>query len=272
MDEEHIRHHRAIWISDVHLGTRHSQVDALLDFFRHNECDTLYIVGDFIDGWELKRNWFWNAQHNVLIQKLLRKSRKQTRIIMISGNHDEFLEQFTEFHFGELEITTEYMHTTATGEKLLVVHGHQFDGLVTCNRMLEKVGSALYQWILDANLFFNRIRRRMGFGYWSFAAYLKMKAKSAVKYVNDYEDAMLQMAEKRNAQGIICGHIHRAERKEINGMKYFNTGDWIESCTALVESPTGEFELIHWHNENPLFSTGRGPRSHDTGHRVETGT
>ncbi len=271
VDDHRVRHHRAIWISDVHLGTRHSQVEALLDFLRYNECDTLYIVGDFIDGWELKRNWYWNDQHNVLIQKLLRKSRKQTKIILVTGNHDEFLEQFTEFRFGELEICTESIHKTATGERFLVIHGHQFDGLVSCNRMLEKVGSALYQWILDANLFFNRVRRRLGFGYWSFAAYLKMKAKSAVKYVTDYEEAMVQMAQMKKATGIICGHIHRAERKELEGVKYFNTGDWVESCTALVESPIGKFELIHWHNENSVFSTGRGTGAHDPGHRVETG-
>ncbi len=241
--------HRAIWISDVHIGTRHAQVNALLDFLKDNESQYLYIVGDFIDGWELSRNWYWLDEYNVLIQKILRKSRKNVKVTFVTGNHDEFLEDFVGTEFGRVKIVRDCIHTTADKKRILVLHGHQIDGMVQCSPRLEKLGSALYQWILDFNHYFNRVRRRFGFGYWSVAAYLKMKAKSAVKYVNDYEDAMIQMAIKRRARGVICGHIHRAEMKPIGDMLYMNSGDWIESCTALVEDSKGRFRLLKFHEE-----------------------
>ena len=240
--------YRSIFISDIHVGTRHSQVNALLDFLKNNGSQYLYIVGDFIDGWELKRKWYWVDEYNTLLQKLLRKSRKGTKISVITGNHDEFLEDFVDIQFGRLKLMKETIHTTADRKRFLVIHGHQFDGIVHCNVWLEKLGSALYQWVLDLNLLFNRLRHRMGFGYWSFAAYLKMKAKSAVKYVADYENAMTSMARKRNVKGIICGHIHRAETKTLGDLFYFNTGDWVESCTALVEEMDGTFKLLKFHD------------------------
>ncbi len=248
VDDEPKHRHRAIWISDVHIGTRHAQVNALLDFLRDNESQYLHIVGDFIDGWELSRNWYWLDEYNVLIQKILRKSRKNVKVTFITGNHDEFLEQFVGTEFGRVKIVRDCIHTTADKKRILVLHGHQIDGMVQCSPWLEKLGSALYQWILDFNYYFNRVRRRFGFGYWSVAAYLKMKAKSAVKYVNDYEDAMIQMAQNRRAKGVICGHIHRAEMKPIGDMLYMNSGDWIESCTALVEDSKGRFRLLKFHD------------------------
>ncbi len=181
---------RSVWISDIHLGTRHARVAELLDFLRVVDCKYLYIVGDFIDGWELKFRWYWRDDYNVLIQKLLRKSRKQTKVIYISGNHDEFIEQFMGTRFGNVTIARQAIHTAADGKKYLVIHGHQADGLTHFNHLLEKLGSHLYNWILDFNLYFNRVRRRMGFGYWSVAAYLKSKAKSAVKYITEYEDTL----------------------------------------------------------------------------------
>jgi len=258
------KHFRSIWISDIHLGTKHAQVDALLEFLRVHECRYLYLVGDFIDGWQLKSKWHWQDSYNVLIQKLLRKSRKETQIIYITGNHDEFLEQFLGVNFGSVMLAREVIHTTADGKRLLVLHGHQFDGLTQFNRVLEKLGTRLYDWILDFNLHFNRVRRRLGFGYWSLAAYLKFKAKSAVKYVTEYEETIVQMARKHNAEGVICGHIHRAETKTIGDVAYFNCGDWVESCTALVEDFDGNIQLIHFH-ENNAQHTRRGPGSHDSG-------
>jgi len=255
---------RSVWISDIHLGTKHAQVDALLDFLRDVDCKYLYLVGDFFDGWQLQSKWHWQDNYNVLIQKLLRKSRKETQIIYITGNHDEFLEQFVGMKFGSVTIAREVIHTTAAGKRFLVLHGHQFDGLTKFNRLLEKIGTRLYDWILDFNLYFNRVRRRLGFGYWSVSAYLKSKAKSAVKYVTEYEETIVQMARKQSVSGVICGHIHRAEMKKIGEVDYLNCGDWVESCTALVEDFDGNIRLINFH-ENDVLRARRGPGSHDAG-------
>jgi UDP-2,3-diacylglucosamine pyrophosphatase LpxH len=253
---------RTVWISDIHLGTKHARVAELLDFLRVVDCKYLYIVGDFIDGWELKFRWYWRDDYNLLIQKLLRKSRKQTKVIYITGNHDEFVDQFTGMRFGSVVMAHQVIHTAADGKKYLVIHGHQADGLTHFNHLLEKLGSHLYNWILDFNLYFNRLRRALGFGYWSLAAYLKSKAKSAVKYVTEYEDTLAAMARSHQTAGVICGHIHRAEIKEIGGVQYLNCGDWVESCTALIEDFDGKIKLIHFH-ENDVLRAGRGSGSHD---------
>ena len=244
--------YNSIWISDTHLGTKHAKVDRLLEFLKISESRYIYIVGDFIDGWELRRKWFWNDDHNLLIQKLLRKNRKHTRIIYITGNHDEFLEKFSGMTFGSLKIKREHIHRALNGKKYLVIHGHQFDGLVHCNRFLERLGSVLYYCILDLNDYFNKLRRRLGFGYWSFASYLKMKSKSAVNFITHYEDAMVQLANSKKVNGIICGHIHRPESKQIENLEYINCGDWVENCTALVEDLNGKFQLISF-NENSVL-------------------
>lgn len=253
--------YRAIWVSDVHLGSKHSQAEALLDFLRDNESQYIYIVGDFIDGWELRRKWHWIEPYNVLIQKLLRKNRKQTRVMLVLGNHDEFLSQFVGLSFGRVRIVERAIHVGVDRRRYLVLHGHQFDGLTQFNRLLERVGSRLYDWILTLNTMTNRIRRRYGFGYWSFAAYLKMKAKSAVTYITDYEAAMTQMARKSRVHGVICGHIHRAEIKQMGGITYMNCGDWVESCTALVEDLEGNFKLIQYHES--INGTSGRPGTHD---------
>jgi UDP-2,3-diacylglucosamine pyrophosphatase LpxH len=255
---------RSVWISDIHLGTRHARVGELLDFLRMVDCRYLYVVGDLVDGWELKFRWYWRDDHNLLIQKLLRKSRKQTKVIYISGNHDEFIEQFWGMRFGSVTLAREAIHVTADGKKYLVIHGHQADGLTHFNHLLEKLGSHLYNWILDFNLYFNRLRRALGFGYWSLAAFLKFKTKSAVKFVTDYETTLATMARRHQANGVICGHIHRAEMRTIDGVEYLNCGDWVESCTALVEDFDGKIKLVHFHEDDVLRSR-RGSRSHDAG-------
>jgi UDP-2,3-diacylglucosamine pyrophosphatase LpxH len=259
---------RSVWISDIHLGTKHAQVDALLEFLRRCDCRYLYLVGDFIDGWQLRSKWYWEDSYNVLIQKLLRKSRKETQVIYITGNHDECLEQFVNMNFGSVLLAREVIHTAADGKRYLVLHGHQFDGLTHFNRLLDRVGTRLYDWILDFNLYFNRIRRSLGFGYWSLAAFLKYKAKAAMKYVNDYEEAIIQMARKQNVAGVICGHVHRAEIRDTGDVIYMNSGDWVESCTALVEDFEGNIRLMHFHEDN-VQHTGRRPRSYDPGHGGE---
>ena len=255
-----IASYRSIWISDVHLGTKHAQVGKLLEFLRDTECEHLYIVGDFIDGWQLRRKWYWAEDYNVLIQKLLRKNRKKTRVTLVFGNHDEFLEKFVGMSFGAVKCVERVVHTAADGKRFLVIHGHQFDGLSHFNRLLDRVGSALYDRILD--------RRTLGFGYWSFASYIKLKAKAAVKYVTDYEDAMIQFARKCGMSGVICGHIHRPEIRDLGDVFYMNCGDWVENCTALAEDFEGKFTLIKFH-ENNVHSAGGRPGPHDAGHRDE---
>ena len=259
-------HWRSIWISDVHLGTRHAQVPALLEFLRQNESDYLYIVGDLVDGWEFRHRWAWNDDHNTLIQKLLRKQRKGTRITYVTGNHDEFLEPFIGLHFGGLQLARDAVHIAADGRRFLIIHGHQLDGLTQYNRALEHVGARLYDWILELNLWLNRARRRFGLGYWSVSAFLKHRAKLAVQFVTQFETAMTRVAESRDVHGVICGHIHRAEIRRIGALEYMNCGDWVESCTALAEDEDGQFHLIHFH-ENSLHRAGRGPRAYDAGAR-----
>jgi UDP-2,3-diacylglucosamine pyrophosphatase LpxH len=253
--------YRSIWISDVHLGTRHSQVGKLLDFLRETECEQLYIVGDFIDGWQLRRKWYWTEEYNLLVQKLLRKNRKQTQVTFIIGNHDEFLEQFLGMNFGAVQLAERTVHIAADGKRYVVLHGHQFDWLAHFNRLLDRVGSALYERILDMNVWVNRVRRLLGFGYWSFASYIKLKAKRAMKYVNDYEEALIQFARKSEASGVICGHIHRPEIRQVGEVVYMNCGDWIENCTALVEDFTGKISLINFHErEGKLEETAKEVR------------
>jgi len=241
--------YRAIWISDVHLGTRHAQVGRLLEFLRQTECQQLYIVGDFIDGWQLRRRWYWANDYNLLVQKLLRKNRKQTSVTLILGNHDEFLEQFVGLDFGAVQVAERAVHVSACGKRYLVIHGHQFDGLSQFNRLLDRIGSALYEQVLNLNVWVNRARRAFGFGYWSFASYIKLKAKAAMKYVTDYETATIQYARKAGLDGVICGHIHRPEIRDVGGFAYMNCGDWIENCTALAEDFEGRFTLITFRGE-----------------------
>lgn len=237
---------RAAWISDVHLGTPGCQADALLDFLKNVECDTLYLVGDIIDGWQLRRNWYWPQAHNDVVQKLLRKARKGTRVIFIPGNHDEFARKFLEHSFGGVEVAEEWIHTTADGRKLWVTHGDLYDGVIQVARWLALLGDTLYEFTLKLNRHLNSWRARMGLPYWSLSKYLKLKVKRAVSYVGDFEQALAREARKRGVEGLVCGHIHHAEMRDIGGILYCNDGDWVESLTALVEHPDGRLEILDW--------------------------
>jgi len=238
--------YRTIWISDLHLGTRNSQTEFLLDFFRHNESETLYLVGDIIDGWQLAKSWYWNQSHNDVIQKILRKARKGTKVVFIPGNHDEFLRHFTFHEFGEITLVPQAIHVTADGRKFLVLHGDQFDGVMQHAKWLMKVGDEMYEFVLRVNAWFNFIRRKLGYEYWSLSSYLKHKVKNAVSFISTYETTLAQAAKRHKADGVICGHIHKAEIRMIDGVLYCNDGDWVESCTALVEHFDGRLELIRW--------------------------
>lgn len=237
---------RTVWISDIHLGTKGCQAQALLAFLRMVECDTLYLVGDIVDGWQLRRHWYWPQAHNDVVQKLLRKARKGTRVIFIPGNHDEFARRYIEHNFGGIEVATEWMHDTADGRRLWVTHGDLYDGVIQRARWLAYLGDTLYDLILHMNRWFNTARARMGLPYWSLSKYLKLKVKQAVSYVTDFEEALAKEARKRGAHGVVCGHIHHAEMRDIGGVLYCNDGDWVESLTALIEHPDGRLEIFDW--------------------------
>jgi len=240
------RRYRTVWISDLHLGTPGCQAQALLDFLRHTECETLFLVGDIIDGWQLRRQWYWPQAHNDVIQKLLRKARKGTRVIFIPGNHDEFARRYVGHNFGGIDVAEEWTHQTADGRMLWVTHGDLFDGVIQCAKWLAHVGDSLYEFTLRLNRHLNSLRARMGLPYWSLSKYLKLKVKRAVSYVGDFEAALAREARKRGAHGVVCGHIHHAEMREIDGILYVNDGDWVESLTALAEHADGRLEIIDW--------------------------
>lgn len=249
--------YRSIWISDVHLGTRGCNAEMLLDFLRRTESEYLYLVGDIVDLWRLKKTWYWRQAHNDVIQKLLRKARKGTRVIYIPGNHDEHFRDFARHRFGRVVVLKEAFHTTADGRRFLVIHGDRFDGVVKYARWLAILGDSAYTGALRINTGFNWVRRKLGFSYWSLSAYLKHKVKNAVEFISNYEHAVVAEARHRKADGVICGHIHTAEIRTIDGIIYCNDGDWVESCTALVEHDDGRLEILRWADFHaaPLLST-----------------
>ncbi|MFM2239938.1 MAG: UDP-2,3-diacylglucosamine hydrolase [Pseudomonadota bacterium] len=240
------QHLRAIFISDLHIGTPGFQADALLDFLKAHTSDTLYLVGDIVDGWQLRRRWFWPQSHNDVVQKLLRRARKGCRVIYVPGNHDEFARGFVGHAFGGVDIVQEAVHTTAKGQRFLVVHGDHFDGVIQCAKWLAYVGDWLYELTLKINRHLNSLRGRLGLEYWSLSAYLKHKVKKAVNFITDFEVAVAHEARRRGFDGVVCGHIHHAEIREVEGVLYCNDGDWVESRTALVEHMDGRLEIIHW--------------------------
>ncbi len=246
---------RAIWISDTHLGTPGCQAARLLEFLRCTESDYLYLVGDIIDGWQLRRRWYWHQSHNDVVQKILRKARKGTIVVYIPGNHDEAVRHFLGLAFGEIEIRDEAVHCTARGLRLLTIHGDYFDGVVQYAKWLAYLGDQLYTLTLRLNHHFNVLRARLGLRYWSLAQFLKHKVKNAVSYITAFEEAVAAEARARNFDGVVCGHIHKPEIREIDGVLYCNDGDWVESLTALVETMDGELKILHWHDVLDFIAT-----------------
>jgi len=238
--------YRTIWLSDIHLGTRGCKAEFLLDFLRCNESETLYLVGDIIDGWRLRRSWYWAQSHNDVVQKVLRKARKGTHVAYIPGNHDEWLRDYTGLEFGGIALRDEIIHVAADGKRYLVIHGDAYDGIVKYARWLALLGDWAYTLALWLNNHFNHIRRKLGYPYWSLSAYLKGKVKNAVEYIGNYAEAVADEARRRGLDGVICGHIHKAEIRSIGDIVYCNDGDWVESCTALVEHWNGRLEVINW--------------------------
>lgn len=253
-----VRQVRSLFLSDLHLGTRGCQAEALLEFMKCHEAETIFLVGDIIDGWRLKAAWHWPQRHNDVIQKLLRKVRKATRLVYIPGNHDEFLRDYSGSSFGGIEIHEEFVHTTADGRRILLLHGDKYDTVVRNVRCLALLGDWAYDFALFLNRHISRVRRRLGLPYWSFSAYAKQKVKRAVNFISAFEHAVVADARRHDVHAVLCGHIHQPAMRVIDGITYLNTGDWVESCSAILEHMDGRLELVKWMSSMEReFATGK---------------
>jgi UDP-2,3-diacylglucosamine pyrophosphatase LpxH len=244
---------RTIFISDVHLGTKDCQAEALNNFLKHHSCDTLYLVGDIIDGWKVQQNRLrWKQSHTNVVRRILGHSKRGTRVVYVAGNHDEFLRALIPdgISFGLVEIVNQTEHIGVDGRHYLVTHGDLFDGITRLAPWLSFLGDKAYDFILAVNTKFNWIRHRLGFGYFSLSLYLKHRVKKAVDFIFQFEKNLAAYCKKRGFDGVICGHIHHAEIREIDGITYMNDGDWVESCTALVEHHSGAWEIVKWTQTN----------------------
>ncbi|MGB1872939.1 MAG: UDP-2,3-diacylglucosamine diphosphatase [Candidatus Puniceispirillaceae bacterium] len=241
-----IQNYRTIWISDTHLGTPGAQAKALLHFLKYTHSETLYLVGDIVDGWQLKKRFYWPQEHNDVVQKLLRKARNGTRVIYIPGNHDEAARHYLGVNFGDIAIKQDDIHETADGKRLWVVHGDLFDNVIQHARWLAYLGDRAYTLLLRLNRLLNGIRNLLNMPYWSLSQYLKHRVKSAISFISAFETAMLTETRRRRCDGVVCGHIHKPEMREVDGVLYANDGDWVESLSALVEHHDGRLELLDW--------------------------
>ncbi len=241
--------YRTVWISDTHLGTKGCKAEYLRDFLDHVECDTLYLVGDIIDlwSWNVKSGFYWPLLHSDIVQRVINKSKQGTKVIYIPGNHDDALRKHAGMRFNGIDIRLHAIHQTVDKRRFLVLHGDEFDSIVVHNKSLAYIGGEAYEALLVVNRWFNNIRKLFGFKYWSLSSYLKNKVKNIVQVIDNYQQILTQEAHKHQVDGIICGHIHHADISPMAaGKLYCNTGDWVESCTALVEDADGQLNIVHW--------------------------
>ncbi|MFC4318145.1 UDP-2,3-diacylglucosamine diphosphatase [Rhizobium alvei] len=239
---------RTLFLSDIHLGSKAAKADFLLDFLRVYEAETIVLVGDIVDGWRLKRSWHWPQNCNDVVQKLLRKGRKGARIIYIPGNHDAFMREYPGIHFGGIEVEMNMIHQAADGKRYLVLHGDEFDVVVRNAKFIAHLGDWAYDTAIALNVVIAKVRRMLGLPYWSFSAWAKLQVKRAVNFIGEFQNVVAEEARRHNVDGVICGHIHHAIIADIDGVTYINTGDWVESCTAIVEHFDGHMELVRWQN------------------------
>ena len=239
--------YRTIWISDLHIGSTQCQAEILLDFLKHNDSEKLYLVGDIIDFWALSKKMYWPSSHNTIIQKLLRKARHGTQIIYIPGNHDENLREYDDYVFGDITVKNSDIHITAAGQRLLIVHGDEYDGIARHSRLLSFVGNVGYDWLIEMNRVIRYFRKLQGVqSHFSLATYIKLKVKNLAQFISLYEESIVRSLKSEKLDGVICGHIHHAEIKQIDDFWYIYTGDFVENCTAIVEHFDGRLELLQW--------------------------
>jgi len=238
---------RSIFLSDIHLGTRACQAERLLEFFREHESDHLFLVGDIVDFWAMKRGVFWSTRHNTIVQKILKRARHGTNVVFIPGNHDEALREHVGVSFGHIRLLHDYIHIAGDGKRYLLTHGDAFDQVTKYHRWAAVLGDHAYAFVVRLNALVSWIRRRLGIaGYWSLSGYAKRKVKSAVGFIFGFEESVTRYVKELEVDGVICGHIHAAVIKEINGITYINCGDWVDSCTAILEHRDGRMELVEW--------------------------
>lgn len=242
-------HYPAIFLSDIHLGTKGCQAERLLSFLKSHTCDRLYLVGDIVDGWRMKSGVYWPQTHSNVVRRFLTLAKRGTEVIYVTGNHDEFLRRYSDMEIGNLKVVDQFVHVSASGQRLLIVHGDQYDVVTRYHRWIAWLGDVGYTLLLALNRQFNALRRRLGYGYWSLSQWLKHKVKTAVNYISDFEEAITHQCHRDGYDGVVCGHIHHAEISEFNGVAYMNCGDWVESCTALVEDADGVYRIIEWRGE-----------------------
>lgn len=247
------RKYRTVWISDIHLGTKGCNAELLIDFLDHVDSETMYLVGDIIDGWRLKKRFYWPDTHNDIVWRIMKRAKRGTRVVYIPGNHDEMFRQFTGMHFGGIEIRRAAFHDTADGRRLMVLHGDEFDAVMLSHRWLAFVGDALYHFMMGLNRWVNAARNALGLPYWSLSKMAKHKVKNAVEFIGKYEEVVARAAAERGADGVVCGHIHTAEHRMFaqdgKNIEYWNDGDWVEGCNALVEHADGRMEILNWPEE-----------------------
>lgn len=251
---------RSIFISDVHLGTRGCQAEQLLDFLREHECENLFLLGDIVDFWAMRRSIHWSPAQNTVLQKILRRARHGQKVVFIPGNHDESVRDYVDSEFGNILVLKDFHHTTADGKRLLLLHGDEFDQITRYHKWLTLIGDAAYTLLVRVNTGLSWVRRKLGVaGYWSLAAFAKRQIRAAADYIGDFEDAALHAARQRGYDGIVCGHIHSAAIREVDGLTYANCGDWVDSCSAIVEMPSGALQLIQWPGAATLQPQELGP-------------
>jgi UDP-2,3-diacylglucosamine pyrophosphatase LpxH len=259
---------RTIWISDIHLGTKGCNAAMLIDFLDHTDSETMYLVGDIIDGWRLKKKFYWPPEHNDIVWRVLKRAHRGTRIVYIPGNHDEMVRPFCGMNFGGVEIKRADVHTTADERRLLVLHGDEFDTIMLAHRWLAFLGDALYHVMMGLNGWVNAVRNGLGLPYWSLSKAAKHKVKNAVEFISKYEEVVARAASERGVDGVVCGHIHTAEMRDFDGISYYNDGDWVEGCNALVEHFDGTMEILHWPDEiakrEPLAESAVEPEPTET--------
>lgn len=259
-DTDGTRRFRAVFISDIHLGTRGCRADFLLDFLRRVDCESLYLVGDVVDGWRLRKSWYWTPEFDEVLREILALARRGVEVVYIPGNHDEMFREWLGLEIAGIRLAREAVHDAADGRRFLVIHGDEFDGVIRYAKFLAFLGDWAYDWAVYLNRHFNAARRRLGYPYWSLSQWLKRQVKGAVKAIDRFETALATEAKRRGLDGVICGHIHHAEMRTVQGVLYMNDGDWVESCTALVEHANGQFELLDWSRENRLSYWPSAPR------------
>jgi UDP-2,3-diacylglucosamine pyrophosphatase LpxH len=254
--------YRTIFISDCHLGTAGANAELLLDFLKRHECETLYLVGDIVDGWQLRKGWYWPQAHNDVVRAVLKMAKHGTRVIYVPGNHDEHFRDYVGLEFGGIELLDSDVHTTADGRRLLVIHGDQFDNVVLYHRWLAFLGDGAYTLLLKSNGWVNTCRRLFGLPYWSLAAHMKKRVKNAVQFISRFEEVVAHAAFERGVDGVVCGHIHSAEIRQFGEITYYNDGDWVESCTALVEEAGGAMRIVDWAEQTRAAAMAERARTH----------